>query len=369
MTTDARPAYTRAGVDVGAGELAVELLRQRIGPTVDIVGRRSAFAAALPLTLDGRREPVLVAATDGVGTKTEIARRMRRYDTIGQDLVAMCVDDVVCLGAKPEWLLDYLAVGRVDPERVATIVDGIARACRGHCQLVGGETAEHPGLMEPDAFDLAGFCIGLVDAAGLIDGRSAMEGDVVFGLASSGLHANGYSLVRAVLDEHGLDLRTPFRGLVARHLGPDAADAVPDDGATLGDALLTPTRIYAWDIEAMLETLRDRSLRIAGLAHVTGGGLRANLPRAVPDHLAVEVDPSGWPVPPVVALVAGLAGLPGSELRATFNGGIGMAIVVEPAAAATVTELLSKRSLEGWPIGTVIPASRTGAVRYREVDG
>jgi phosphoribosylformylglycinamidine cyclo-ligase len=321
------------------------------------------------LTIGAMREPLLVTATDGVGTKTEIARRMARYDTIGQDLVAMCADDVICLGAKPEWFLDYLAVGRVDPERVAAIVGGIVDACRGHCQLVGGETAEHPGLMEPDAFDLAGFCIGLVDADELIDGRSAIEGDVVIGLASSGLHANGFSLVRAVLDEGRLDLEASFRGLVARHLGPAAADTVQEDGATLGDALLEPTRIYAWDMEAVLGTLRDRSVRVGGLAHVTGGGLPANLPRALPDHLAVEVDPSGWPVPPVVALMARLAGLSGPELRATFNGGIGMAVIVEPAAAETVLTLLESRALEGWRIGTVVPAAHTGPSRYREVDG
>jgi phosphoribosylformylglycinamidine cyclo-ligase len=367
VSAPARPAYARAGVDVGAGELAVELLRERIGRTSDILGRRGAFASAVPLTLDGLREPILVSATDGVGTKTEIARRMGRYDTIGQDLVAMCVDDVACLGARPRWFLDYLAVGRVDPERVAAIVGGIARACEPACQLVGGETAEHPGLMEPDAFDLAGFCIGLVERDELIDGTTAIEGDVVIGMASSGLHSNGYSLVRAVMDEHRIDLDAPFRQLVSEWLGRAAASAVPDDQPTLGDALLSPSRVYAWDVGAMLGILRDHGWRVGGLAHVTGGGLPGNLPRALPDHLGVEIDPSAWPVPPVVGLVGALAGLPGPELRATFNGGIGMAIVVEPAAAETVSTQLASRGLGGWRIGMVVPVTRTGPSRYLEV--
>jgi phosphoribosylformylglycinamidine cyclo-ligase len=367
MSAPTRPAYARAGVDVGAGELAVELLRERVGRTSDILGRRGAFAAAVPLALHGLREPVLVSATDGVGTKTEIARRMGRYDTIGQDLVAMCVDDVACLGARPLWFLDYLAVGRVDPERVAAIVGGIAQACGSTCQLVGGETAEHPGLMEPDAFDLAGFCVGLVERDELIDDSLAIEGDVVIGMASSGLHSNGYSLVRAVLDERGIDLDAPFRPLVSEWLGRAAASAVPDDLPTLGDALLLPSRIYAWDVGRLLGTLRGHGFRIGGLAHVTGGGLPGNLPRALPEHLGVEVDPTAWPMPPVVGLVGALAGLAGPELRATFNGGIGMAIVVEPAAAETVSTLLASRALDGWRIGTVVPATRTGPSRYLEV--
>ncbi len=204
-----RNAYAEAGVDVAAGDRAVELLRERIGRTADLLAGSSGFAAALSLPRPSRPgvDALLLAATDGVGTKTEIARRMGRLDTIGQDLVAMCADDVVCHGARPFAFLDYLAVGSVDPERVATIVAGIARACQTiDCELVGGETAEHPGLMDADAFDLAGFCLGVVDRDRLVDGTATQVGDVVIGLASSGLHANGYSLVRALLADRLLDL-------------------------------------------------------------------------------------------------------------------------------------------------------------------
>jgi phosphoribosylformylglycinamidine cyclo-ligase len=283
---------------------------------------------------------VLVLATDGVGSKTEIARRLCRLDTIGRDLVAMCADDVVCHGARPLWFLDYVAVGRVDPAAVATLVGGVADGCEeAGCALVGGETAEHPGLMGDDQFDFAGSCVGIVERDRLIDGSTARAGDVVVGMASSGLHANGYSLVRALLDEGRLDL---------------------DEH---GQALLTPTTIYAPHILALL----DARLPVVGIAHITGGGLPGNLPRAVPPDLGVEVRPDAWPVPAVIQLVARLARLDGPELRATFNGGIGMACVVEPAAAEAALELLAGRGIDAWTIGKVVPAGIAGPTRYREM--
>ncbi|MDQ3553598.1 MAG: phosphoribosylformylglycinamidine cyclo-ligase [Chloroflexota bacterium] len=353
MSAPTRDAYAEAGVDIAAGDHAVELLRDRMGRTSDLLAGSSGFAAALRLPLASRPgvESLLVAATDGVGTKTEIARRMGRLDTIGQDLVAMCADDVVCHGARPFAFLDYLAVGKVDPERVATIVAGVARACAAiDCELVGGETAEHPGLMEVDAFDLAGFCLGMVDRDRLMDGTAAQEGDVVVGLASSGLHANGYSLVRALLADGRLDL-----------------DAALGEEGSLGNALLTPTTLYTAHILALLDASRDAGFRIGGLAHITGGGLPGNIPRAVGPYLGVSLTPSAWPVPPVVEVVAARAGLSGPELRATFNAGIGMAVMVEPEAADTALALLEARDIEAWRIGRVVPASVTGPSRYVEV--
>jgi phosphoribosylformylglycinamidine cyclo-ligase len=334
-----RVAYARAGVDIDAGDRAVDLLRTRIGPqSGDLLGGLGGFAAAMPLPT-GYREPVLVSATDGVGTKTEIARRLNRYDTIGRDLVAMCADDVVSHGARPVWFLDYLAVGRVDPRRVSEIVGGVADACAEiGCSVIGGETAEHPGLMDAEAFDLAGFCIGLVERDLLIDGSTAREDDVVLGMASSGLHANGFSLVRLLLERELLEL--------------DAA-------------LLEPTRLYAPAVLRLIETLRVRGLRLSGLAHVTGGGLPGNLPRALPTALGVRLQLGSWPEPDVFDRIARAARMDGAEMRATFNCGIGMAAVVEPNAVDVALELLGDEGIAAWQIGVVRPAAELGA-RYSE---
>lgn len=363
-----RRAYTRAGVDVDAGERAVDLLRERIARAgaggLDLLGGLGGFAAAVALP-PGFRQPVLVTATDGAGTKVELARRMGRLDTIGQDLVAMCVDDVVCHGARPFLFLDYLAVGRLDPDAVAELVGGIAAACAAvDCALVGGETAEHPGLMASDAFDLAGFCLGLVERDELLDGSTARPGDAVVGIASSGLHANGYSLVRRVIEEHALDLAEPLAELVARVPGSGGVIGAP--WASLGDALLEPTRLYARHVLDVRAALLERGLRLSGIAHVTGGGLPGNLPRAVPADLGVRVDPTAWPVPAVMALVAALAGLDGTAMRATFNAGIGMALVVEPAAVDPLRAVLAERGLPAWRIGEVVLAGETGLGRYAE---
>jgi len=353
MTDGVRGAYVRAGVDVEAGERSVELLRERIARAgaagTDLLGGLGGFGAALELP-PGYQRPVLVSGTDGVGTKTEIARLLGRYDTIGRDLVAMCVDDVVCHGARPWLFLDYLAVGRLEPERVATIVGGIADGCaEAGAMLVGGETAEHPGVMDPDAFDLAGFCVGIVERDRLIDGSATRVGDAIVGIASSGFHANGYSLVRRVL----------ARGAVL-------------DGAlgdrTLGEALLEPTIIYAPHVLAVAEALADAG-GLHGVAHITGGGLPGNLPRALAPGLGAAVHPVSWPVPAVMEHVAEREGLAGREMRATFNGGIGMALVVEPAAAPSVIELLAGRGQEAWLIGEIVPVEATGPSRYREEVG
>jgi phosphoribosylformylglycinamidine cyclo-ligase len=345
----------------------------------EVVSVASGFGGAIGIPA-GYREPLLVASTDGVGTKTAIAAGLGRWDTIGRDLVAMCVDDVVCCGAEPIGFLDYIAVGRVEPEQVAALVGGIADGCReAGCALLGGETAEHPGLMAAGSFDLAGTCIGVVEREALLDGGAARVGDVIVGLPASGLHANGYSLVRSVVAEAGLALDEPYQEALRRGL-EIAEDRRPLEVepdlrlATLGDVLLTPTRIYAPTVLRARALLRDRGLDLRGVAHVTGGGLPGNLPRAVPPDLAVEVDPARWPLPSVMRLVGALGGLDGPAIRATFNGGIGMALVV-PRDAEALDALLAALAAAGTPgmvIGSVVEGSPVDggsreAVRYREV--
>jgi phosphoribosylformylglycinamidine cyclo-ligase len=376
---DAVDAYAEAGVDVAAGDRAVGLIREELatrraggGPALsDLLGGLGGFAAAVPIPA-GMRDPVLVCATDGVGTKTEIARQLNRRDTIGRDLVAMCADDVACHGAMPYLFLDYVAVGRVEPESIAELVRGVASGCEDACcSLVGGETAEHPGLMAPDAFDLAGFCVGVAERTDLLDGRTAKAGDAVIGIASSGLHANGYSLVRLLIERHRLDLAMGFGALVEATLGGAAAARLGAEEpalatSTLGDVLLNPTRIYSRDVLELRTTLRADGLRLSGLAHVTGGGLRGNLPRAVGSDLGVSVSPGSWPLPAIFRVMAALGDLSGPELRATFNSGIGMAAVVEPDAVDQALGWLSERGLGAWRIGEVRPATELGAGRYAE---
>jgi phosphoribosylformylglycinamidine cyclo-ligase len=283
--TDPRGAYARAGVDVAAGERAVELMRASVASTrrPEVLGGIGGFGSAVAIP-PGLREPVIVSSTDGVGTKTAIAGSLGRYDTIGRDLVAMCADDVVCSGAEPLAFLDYVAVGRLEPRTVAELVAGVAEGCRlAGCALVGGETAEHPGLMEPHEFDLAGFCIGVGERDRLLDGTAAAAGDAIVGLASSGLHANGYSLVRALVEQEGLDLHEPYQALLRRVLGGDPtetllADEPEHELATLGEVLLTPTRIYALDVLAIRAALLEAGEDLRGIAHVTASA-RASIRR------------------------------------------------------------------------------------------
>jgi phosphoribosylformylglycinamidine cyclo-ligase len=320
-----RTAYAQAGVDVDAGERAVALMREHAR---SLSGEFASIAAVPP----GMRSPMVVSATDGVGTKTDLARRLGRFDSVGQDLVAMCADDVVCHGAAPAFFLDYLAVGRIVPQRVAEIVGGIAAACKSiGCELVGGETAEHPGVMAEDDFDLAGFCVGFVERDDLIDGSAARPGDVVIGLASSGLHSNGFSLVRRLVD----DGRLP-----------------------LSEELLTPTRLYS---PAILKLGR-----VHGLAHITGGGLARNLPRAVARDLGIRIRVGSWHQPELFDTIARAADMDGAEMRATFNCGIGFAVVVEPEAVSETIQVLGENDVEAWPIGEVATVADLGGVRYLE---
>jgi phosphoribosylformylglycinamidine cyclo-ligase len=368
-----RTAYARAGVDVAAGASAVDLIRDAVASTrrPEVLGSLGGFGSAITLP-PGIREPVVVSATDGVGTKTAIAGALGRFDTIGVDLVAMCADDVVCTGAEPVAFLDYVAVGRLDPRNVAELVGGVADGCRrAGCALVGGETAEHPGLMDIGQFDLAGFCVGVVERDRLLDGSAARPGDAIVGLGASGLHANGYSLVRALVAELDLDLHGPYQALLRRVLGDGPATTLLADEpghqlATLGEVLLTPTRIYARDVLAIRDGLLVRGADVHGIAHVTGGGLPGNVPRAIAEPLGARLDPGSWPMPSVMCLLGALGGLEDDELRATFNGGLGMVLVVPASAAAGTVSLARDRGLEAWVVGEVVEAAAIGGARYRE---
>jgi len=370
---DPRSAYRAAGVDVAAGERAVDLMREYVESTrrPEVVGGLGGFGGAFAIP-PGYREPLLVAATDGVGTKTALAAMVGRFDTVGIDLVAMCADDVVCSGAEPLAFLDYVAVGHLDPVAVAELVSGVAAGGRdAGCALVGGETAEHPGLLEADEFDLAGTAIGVVERSRVIDGSAAVAGDTVVGLAASGLHANGFSLVRSLLTQWELDLTEPYQARLRRTLGDAEADqalaAAPNETmATLGEILLTPTRIYSRAVLAARAASNAVGADLHGVAHITGGGLPGNVPRALPDHLGARLDPDRWPMPSVMRLLGALAGMDDAELRATFNGGLGMVLIVPPDAVAAAVETAGALGIEARIVGEVVPVEDLGGARYVE---
>ncbi len=323
-------AYRRAGVDLEAGARAVELIRDLAADASrpELSGGVGGFAGLFDIG-QGR---YLAAATDGVGTKLEVARLAGRLDTVGIDLVAMCADDVVCTGAEPLLFLDYLAVGRLEPERVAAIVGGVAEGCRrGGCALLGGETAEHPGVMAEDAFDLAGFCVGVVERDRRLGSELVREGDALIGLASTGLHANGFSLVRdALLDRYALE------------------EVVPPLDRPLALELLEPTAIYA---PLVLALAREGLLHAA--AHVTGGGIVENVPRIIPEGLEADVAWGSWPVPAVFELLRTATGAPEGDLRSTFNLGIGMVLVTPAQHAERVAERARTAGFPAFSIGAV----------------
>jgi phosphoribosylformylglycinamidine cyclo-ligase len=360
-------AYRNAGVDIDAGEHAVDLMRSAVEATrrPEVVGGLGGFASVMALPA-GMREPLLVSSTDGVGTKTAIAMAMGRYDTIGIDLVAMCADDLVCAGAEPLFFLDYVAVGRVFPERVAAIVASVAEGCSlAGCSLIGGETAEHPGLMEPDEFDLAGFCVGVVERDRLLDGTAARPGDALIGIASSGLHSNGFSLVRRVVADANLELDEGYAELVGRILGPETTPEPETAALSLGEVLLTPTRIYSKAILALRRRLVETGSSLRGVSHITGGGLPGNLPRIIPEGLGACLHPAVWPMPSVMMLIGVLGGLSEAELRSTFNGGLGMVCAVPADGVETAIRSLHDAGLAAWHVGDVVPIGADGA-RYSE---
>jgi phosphoribosylformylglycinamidine cyclo-ligase len=351
--------YAAAGVDVAAGDRAVELMAERVrathaaGPAAVLAGG-GGFAGLVDASLlAGMRRPVLATSTDGVGTKVAVARAMDRHATVGIDLVAMVVDDLVACGARPLFLTDYLVVGAVVPERVAEIVGGVAEGCRrARCALVAGETAEHPGLLPPDAYDLAGAATGVVEADEILGPDRVRPGDVCVAMASSGIHANGLSLARAVVD----------------HAGWDLAQQVPGLEGSVGEALLEPTRIYA---AALLDLLAAVPGAVHALAHVTGGGLASNLARVLPSGTHVEVDRSTWRPPAVFDVLGEAGGVPVAERERTWNQGVGMVAVVDRAAAAGVADSLTRAGVPAWTCATVAavdvtpPGATTGTKGVR----
>jgi phosphoribosylformylglycinamidine cyclo-ligase len=334
--------YAAAGVDVEAGDKAVELMQDAVGRTHGpaVLGGVGGFAGMYSLAaFRGYADPVLATSTDGVGTKVAIAQALDKHDTIGFDLVGMVVDDIVVVGAKPLFMTDYIACGRVVPERIATIVSGIAAACaQAGCALVGGETAEHPGLLGPDEYDVAGAATGIVEASRILGPARVTPRDVLIGMASSGLHSNGYSLVRAVIARAGWSLD--------RH--------VPELGRTLGEELLEPTRVYAADVLALAD---DDAAQVRAVTHVTGGGLAANLARVVPAGLVATVDRNSWLVPPVFGLVRSLGDVPVSDCERTLNLGVGMVAIVGPSGVDAALARLAARGVPAWVLGRVSSAA------------
>jgi phosphoribosylformylglycinamidine cyclo-ligase len=345
VVTSGRPAsYTAAGVDIAAGDRAVELIRTAVARTAgpEVIGGIGGFAGLFDAAkVAGLRRPLLATSTDGVGTKVVIARRLRRYDTIGLDLVAMVVDDLVVCGAEPLFMTDYLVCGQIDPERVAMIVSGIADGCvRAGCALVGGETAEHPGHFGDDDFDLAGAATGVVDADRLLGPDRVQVGDMIIGMAASGLHANGYSLVRAIID-------TPRAGL-------DLDSQPAELSQPLGLELLTPTRIYARDCLALADHCAVRAF-----AHVTGGGLAANLARVLPPDADALLDRGSWQPAPVFGLLAERGHVQSAEMERVFNMGVGMAAVLAANDCDRALQLLADRQVPSWVLGQVSAGSGT----------
>ena len=334
--------YAAAGVDVEAGDRAVELMKAgvRRATRPEVLGGLGGFAGMFDASAIARMDrPVLATSTDGVGTKVAIALALDRHDTIGFDLVGMVVDDIVVCGAEPLFMTDYIATGRVVPERVAAIVSGIARACeQARVALVGGETAEHPGLLGPDEYDVAGAATGVVEYADVLGPQRVAAGDVVLGLASSGLHSNGYSLVRRVVAHAGWALD--------RH--------VDEFARTLGEELLEPTRVYSADL---LDLIGADGVDVHALSHVTGGGLAANLARVLPDHLHARLDRSTWTPPAVFSTVGRLGNVPREDLERTLNMGVGFVALVPAASVDAATALLGARGIRTWPMGEVLEAA------------
>ena len=347
--TDANSSYAAAGVDTRAGDLAVELMKEAVAAThgPGVLGGVGGFAGLFDLSfVKDYERPLLATSTDGVGTKIAIAQALDKHDTIGQDLVGMVVDDIVVVGAKPLFMTDYIACGKVVPERIATIVTGIARACaETGTALVGGETAEHPGLMGPDDYDVAGAAVGVVEADRLLGADRVRDGDAVIAIASSGLHSNGFSLVRHILANVGLAY----------------TDAAPALGTTWGEALLEPTRLYTGPLVRLLDD--DRlAASVHSLSHVTGGGIAANLARVLPRGSWVELDRSTWSPAPVFRVLNDLAGTTLESTEGTWNLGIGFFAVVAADAASEVVGALGALGLPAWRAGTV-------AMGARELDG
>ena len=330
-------SYAAAGVDITAGYRAVELMKKHIAKTMTkgVCSDVGGFGGLFELDLEGIKKPVLVSGTDGVGTKLKIAFLMNKHDTVGIDCVAMCVNDIICCGAKPLFFLDYIACGKNYPEKIADIVSGVCDGCvQSGAALIGGETAEMPGFYPEDEYDLAGFSVGVVDKSKIIDNSSMREGDVMIALPSSGVHSNGFSLVRKVFDVEHEDIKTPVASL---------------GGKSVGEVLLTPTKIYVKPVLALLE-----SVKVKGISHITGGGFYENIPRSIPDGLGAQIKMSDVRVLPIFDLIAKKGGISERDMFNTFNMGVGMCIVVSPEDADRALEILRANGEDAYIIGKTV---------------
>ena len=339
MKNSMSESYAKAGVDITAGYKAVELMKKHIARTknegcLDDVG---GFGGCFGLPVAGMEEPVLVSGTDGCGTKVKMAILMDKHDTIGIDAVAMCVNDIICVGAKPLFFLDYIACGKNYPEKIAEIVSGVAEGCvQSGAALIGGETAEHPGLMPVEDYDLAGFAVGIVDKKKIIDNNRMAEGDVVIAMASSGIHSNGFSLCRKVFK---IDDNDPALYLPNETLG----------GKTVAETLLTPTKIYVKSVLKLLE-----EVDVKGISHITGGGFYENIPRCVPDGLCAKIDKSKVKVLPIFEVIAKTGDIPERDMFNTYNMGVGMCVVVPAAQAEKAIEILTEMGEDAYVIGEIV---------------
>ena len=338
-------SYAAAGVDITAGYKAVELMKKHIARTknegcVDDVG---GFGGCFGLNVAGMSEPVLVSGTDGCGTKVKMAILMDKHDTIGIDAVAMCVNDIICVGAKPLFFLDYIACGKNIPEKIAAIVGGVAEGCvQSGAALIGGETAEHPGMMPVEEYDLAGFSVGIVDKKKIIDNTTMKAGDIVIALASTGVHSNGFSLCRKVLE---IDKNPPSLYEPCEALG----------GKSIGETLLTPTKIYVKSVLALLE-----KVNVKGISHITGGGFYENIPRSIPEGLGARIRRADVKVLPIFDLIAKTGNIPERDMFNTYNMGVGMSIVVSPEDVETALEILRANGEDAYLIGEIVDAAELG---------
>ncbi|MCL2106988.1 MAG: phosphoribosylformylglycinamidine cyclo-ligase [Oscillospiraceae bacterium] len=337
LTNDSHSdSYKSAGVDITAGYAAVQLMQKHIARTTTpgVVSGIGGFGGLFELDLAGCRRPVLVSGTDGVGTKLKIAFLLDRHDTVGIDCVAMCVNDIICCGAKPLFFLDYIALGKNVPQRVADIVAGIAEGCvRAGTALVGGETAEMPGFYASDEYDLAGFAVGVVDKDRILDNKTIQPGDAMIALASSGVHSNGFSLIRKVFGVNGDRLAMRVESL----------------GKTLGETLLTPTKIYVKPVLALLE-----QVTVKGISHITGGGFYENIPRSLPGGVSAKIEEAALRIPPIFELIGQTGGIPKRDMFNTFNMGVGMSLVVAKEDAGRAIEILRENGEEAYVIGETV---------------
>ncbi len=329
-------SYKAAGVDVTAGYEGVRLMKADVERTKipGCISGIGGFGGLFQLDTTGMTEPVLVSGTDGVGTKLKIAMLLDKHDTIGIDAVAMCVNDIICCGAKPLYFLDYIAIGKNIPEKVASIVKGVADGCvMAGCALVGGETAEHPGMMAEDEYDIAGYSTGIVDKSKIIDNSKIKPGDTIIGLASTGVHSNGFSLVRKVFNINDQKVKS----------------FVPELGKSLGEALLTPTKIY---VKSVLDLISR--INVKGISHITGGGFYENIPRMLPDGISAKIKQGSFPIPPIFNLIQKEGNIPEHDMYNTFNMGVGMAVVVDSADADKAVEILKENGENAFVIGKTV---------------